>query len=130
MKATRMILLAAVAATGMLTSCGPWTEVSMGVGSDVGYDPYYSVAATLPIAVTHPVYNPGLWGGWNRPAPLAPRPVSGPAILPSPPANPGPVVGNPGFRPGVGQGPGANTPAPRPTQGNGQRPGANLIVNP
>lgn len=120
MKAKRIIVPAAMAAMGMLTSCGPWADVALGVSSDLDYDPYYSVSATVPIAVAHPVYTPGLWGGWNRPAPLAPRPVSGPAILPAPPANPGPVVGNPG---------GAPT-APRPTQGNGQRPGANLIVNP
>ena len=109
-------------------SCGPLTDVSMGVGVDSGYDVapgYVNVNGTWPFSVVDPVYSPGYWGGWNS-APWAPRPVTGPAIRPRPPYRPGPIV-SPGNRPTPA--PPTSSPAPsRPSTG-GWRPAPGVTAD-
>lgn len=131
----------AATATGLaavlLSGCIP-SDVSVGVSGGYGdyYDPYWGVSATYPLY--SPIYN-----GWSGPIyngpffgsgyqPLAPRPSSGPAIVPPsrPPehrpvplpdftgSNPGPVISGSGIG-NVGSGGGGNL-APVP----GGRPGS------
>lgn len=110
MKRTILKGVMTLAAVAALTSCVPIGDVS--VGYDVGFDcapGYVSVGTTLPIAVTNPYFPGPVYGPGFAPVPLAPRPVSGPAVLPPTPVRPGPIVGGggapgpvrPPYRPGL-----------------------------